>query len=95
MLSRLLLLVAAVLALAPAGPVSAEPATPAERAEAERRERQRELEAIQADITRSAADRARVEAEVTALRNDRAALVRSSIDTAARVRAGEERMAAI
>ncbi|MGQ3358176.1 MAG: murein hydrolase activator EnvC family protein [Phreatobacter sp.] len=95
MLSRPLFLVVAVLALAPAGPVAAEPSTPAERAETERRERQRELEAIHADITRSAADRARVEAEVTALRNDRAALVRSSIDTAVRVRAGEERMAAI
>jgi septal ring factor EnvC (AmiA/AmiB activator) len=95
MLSRPFLIAAAVLTLASAGPVAAEPATPAERAEAERRERQRELEAIQADIARNAAERARVEAEVTALRNDRAALVRSSIDTAARVRAGEERMAAI
>ncbi|WP_296576261.1 peptidoglycan DD-metalloendopeptidase family protein [Phreatobacter sp.] len=94
MLSRHLLL-AAALTLAPAVPALAESVTPAERADAERRERQRELDAIRADIARNQAERARVEAEVTALRNDRAALVRSSIDTAARVRTGEVRMAAI
>ena len=90
--------VAAALALAIAGLPGAawsEPATPAERAETERRERQRELDAIQADIARTRAESERIAAEIAGMRNDRAALVRSAIETAAKVRAGEERMAEI
>ncbi len=82
-----LLALAAVLTLSPPGPGSvarAEPASPAERAETERRERQRELDAIQADLAKSQAERSRIEAEVTALRNDRAALVAASLDAVRR-----------
>jgi len=89
---------AALLALAMAalpGAAFGEPATPAQRAEAERRERQRQLEAIQADMARTRAETDRIAAEIEAMRNDRAALVRSSIETAAKVRAGEERMVEI
>jgi septal ring factor EnvC (AmiA/AmiB activator) len=89
---------AATLSLAIAGLPGAawsEPATPAERAEAERRERRRELDAIQADIARNRADSERLAAEIAGMRNDRAALVRSAIETAAKVRAGEERMVEI
>lgn len=89
---------AALLALAMAalpGAAFGEPATPAQRAEAERRERQRQLEAIQADMARTRAEADRIAAEIEAMRNDRAALVRSSIETAAKVRAGEERMVEI
>ncbi len=89
---------AALLALAMAalpGAAFGEPATPAQRAEAERRERQRQLEAIQADMARTRAEADRIATEIEAMRNDRAALVRSSIETAAKVRAGEERMVEI
>lgn len=90
-----LLALAAVLSVAVPGAgtaLRAEPASPAERAETERRQRQRELDAIQADLAKSQAERSRIEAEVTALRNDRAALVAASLDAVRRVRAGEERM---
>lgn len=96
MRSRIVLL-AALSAALPALPVPAraETASPAEKAEAERRERKKALEAINADIARSRAERERIEAEIAAIRSDRAALVRASIEAAAKVRAGEERMATI
>lgn len=79
--------------LAAATPARADPVSPADRAEAERRERQRELEAVRADMARAAAARTRIEAEIETMRADRAALIRSAIETAARVREGEERVA--
>lgn len=87
---RLSLAFLAVLALS--APVLAQPASPSDRAETERRERQRELDAVRADMERAAAERARVEREIEAMRADRAALVRSGIETAAKLRAAEAKV---
>ncbi|MCZ0737161.1 murein hydrolase activator EnvC family protein [Phreatobacter sp. AB_2022a] len=67
-------------------PATAQAPSPAERAEAERRERQRELDAIKNDLARANAERTRIETEIGTMRADRAALVRSGIEAAARVR---------
>ncbi|QCI64773.1 murein hydrolase activator EnvC family protein [Phreatobacter stygius] len=70
-------------------PAAAQTPSPAERAEAERQERQRELDAIKSDMQRTGAERARIEQEISTMRADRAALVRSGIEAAAKVRAFE------
>lgn len=93
--NRLSAAILAVTMAALPGAAWSEPASPAERAEAERRERRRELDAIQADIARTRAESERIAAEIAGMRDDRAALVRSAIETAAKVRAGEERMVEI
>jgi septal ring factor EnvC (AmiA/AmiB activator) len=88
---RLSLALLAVLAVTVPG--AAEAPSPAERAEAERRERQRELDAVRVDMDRAGAERARIEQEIAGMRADRAALVRSGIETAARVREAETKVA--
>lgn len=74
-----------------AGPAVAQPrpADPTEVAREEKRQRERDLETLRLDMERAAATKTRIEAEIAALRNDRAGLVRASIDAAAKVRGRE------
>jgi septal ring factor EnvC (AmiA/AmiB activator) len=73
-------------------------AAAAERAEqiaTERAERARELAAIEADLSRNQAARARLAAEIATIRSDGPQLAAGLVDTAARLQASEERAATI
>ncbi|BBF94593.1 murein hydrolase activator EnvC family protein [Blastochloris tepida] len=64
-----------------------------EAAGASREEKARELDALREDRRRAAEAEARIRAEIDAIRDDRRALTQTLIDTAARVRAVEGRIA--
>ncbi|MFT0859937.1 murein hydrolase activator EnvC family protein [Ancylobacter sp. G4_0304] len=77
--------------LAWSGPLAAQSSAPSGETDAARAQRER-IEKLDADMKGSAAEQARLQQEIAALRGDRAKLTSALIDTAVRVREVEEKL---
>jgi murein hydrolase activator len=85
----------ALLVIAPAliAPASAQSTSPAAALAAAKVDRAKELQVIEENLQKGAADRARIAAEISAIETDRAVFEKDLVETNARVRASEDKIA--